>query len=230
MRLRIPARGTTLRRSRISTAIFLFWNFFKSKTLYLLSGQMKSGGGWMESIAVETSAKGDVGLLFKLKQVNVDFLLQEIKDYKLNMYRVGKSILLDASDAEDAVSESVLTAYTSLFTLRDMDSFKPWIMKILVRECYKILKKKSRIEYRETMPEIAVSDNDNSQVLWEYVNRLPYEYRSAITLFYYEDMSIKAIAQTLSLPQGTVKSRLSRAKAILKQMIEKDGGLDYDGF
>ena len=184
----------------------------------------------MGALAAEAYAKGDVGLVKKHEQSKDDFLIQEIKDNKLNMFRVAKSILHNDSDAEDAVSESILTAYTALFTLKNRDSFKPWVMKILVRECYKIIKTRSSVDYLDELPGIPVHDADNTQVLWGYVNSLPHEYRSAVVLFYYEDMSIKAIAQTLSISQGTVKSRLSRGKARLKQLIEKNGGLGYDGF
>ena len=176
----------------------------------------------MNAAVAEATAKGDIYIVNKREQSKNGFLLQEIKDYKMNMFRVARSILHNDSDAEDAISESVLTAYTSLFTLKNRDSFKPWVMKILVRECYRILRKRAAVDYYDELPEIPVSDADNTEVLWGYVNQLPSEYRSAVVLFYYEDMSIKTIAKTLSLSQGTVKSRLSRGKAKLKQLIEKD--------
>ena len=184
----------------------------------------------MDVLAAEAYAKRDVVSVKKHEQNKDDFLIQEIKNYKMNMFRVAKSILRNDSDAEDAVGESVLTAYTSLFSLKNRDSFRPWVMKILVRECYKIIRKRSTVDYLDTLPDIPVNDVDNTQVLWGYVNSLPHEYRSVIVLFYYEDMSIKTIAQTLSLSQGAVKSRLSRGKARLRQLIEKDGGLGNDGF
>jgi len=53
------------------------------------------------------------------EQSGDDFLLQEIKSYKFNMIRVARSVLCNDADADDAVSESVLTAYTSLFTLEN---------------------------------------------------------------------------------------------------------------
>lgn len=184
----------------------------------------------MGSAVADTYAKGDIVVLVKNEQLrgknklSTDFLLSEIMGYKLNMFRVAQSILSNVSDAEDAVSEGILTAYSSFITLRNRDSFKPWIMKIVVRECYKILKKRSRVNCMHNLPEIPVNDPDNTQVLWGYVNQLTQEFRSVVVLFYYEDMSIKDIAKTLSLPQGTVKSRLSRGKTKLKSLIEKDGG------
>ncbi len=160
-----------------------------------------------------------------------DFVLSQIKAYKLNMFRVANSILSNSSDAEDAVSECILKAYKSILSLKNVDSFKPWVMKILVRECYKILKQRAKVDYYTVPPEIAVKDFDNtSQILWSFVNLLPNEFRCVVVLFYYEDMSIKTIAETLSLPQGTVKSRLSRGKEKLKQIIEGNGGLDFDKF
>ncbi len=158
------------------------------------------------------------------------FFFSETKSYKTNMFRVANSILNNSADAEDAVSESIMKSYASLHTLKKQESFKPWIMKILVRECYRILNKRRRLDYYEVMPDLPVIEEDHTQILWTYVNQLPCEFRSVVMLFYYEDMSIKQIAHTLSLSQGTVKSRLSRARAKLKVWIEENGGLDDDRF
>ncbi len=207
--------------------------------LYLVSGQNNDTEVInLDSIVVETTTEEFEKALHCSKpnqaiayiQAQRSFFFSETKLYKTNMFRVAKSILNNNADAEDAVSESIIKSYTNLHTLKKQESFKPWIMKILVRECYKILKKRRSIDYYDVMPDIPVIDTDNTQILWTYVNQLPYEFRSVVVLFYYEDMSIKYIAKTLSLSQGTVKSRLSRARAKLKLLLEDNGGFEYDRF
>jgi RNA polymerase sigma-70 factor (ECF subfamily) len=70
-----------------------------------------------------------------------------IKSYQNNMFRLSKSILRNDQDAMDAVGETILKAYSKLDSLRSFDSFKPWIMKIVVNESYIIAKKRAKIDY-----------------------------------------------------------------------------------
>lgn len=70
----------------------------------------------------------------------------------------------------------------------------------------------------------AVEDTPRYDGLWEAVSALPTERRVVVTLFYYENMSVEQIAKCLRVPQGTVKSRLSRARKQLKEMLcDKEG-------
>lgn len=210
-------------------------NFFAIQMLYIMSGKKVLH---MEVRCLNTIEGENIVYMSNLSEkfnecksdayVQNEVLLLEIKSYKANMFRIANSILRNNADAEDAVSDSILIAYTNLHTLRTAESFKPWIMKILVRTCYKIQKKRRKIDYYDVMPDIPVTDNYNTKELWWLVNQLDYKFRNIVILFYYEDMSIKMIAETLSLSQGTVKSRLSRSKAKLKQLLEKNGGFDNE--
>lgn len=147
-----------------------------------------------------------------------------VKKYKLNMFRLAKSIVHNDSDAEDAVGEAILKAYQNLGSLRSIDSMKPWIMKILVNESYTIVRRTSRVDLFEDMEKHAGSTRDDGNELWPAVTTLQEEYRSVVILFYYEDMSIRDICEVLGLPTGTVKSRLSRARKKLKTILVNEGG------
>ncbi len=159
-----------------------------------------------------------------------------IKNYQNNMFRLSKSILRNDHDAMDAVGEAILKAYSNLDSLRSFDSFKPWIMKIVVNEAYSIAKKSTKFDYlldieHSEATNTTITDNssymvnpfDNSNTgLWEIVNDLSDEFRAVVVLFYYEDMSIKDISKALKISSGTVKSRLSRARHKLKATLEAD--------
>jgi len=67
------------------------------------------------------------------------------------------------------------------------------------------------------MPDIPFKDQSNE--LWSVVSKLEDDFRIVVILYYYEDCSLKEISRILSIPTGTVKSRLSRAKCKLKEMI-----------
>jgi RNA polymerase sigma-70 factor (ECF subfamily) len=60
------------------------------------------------------------------------------------------------------------------------------------------------------------------------LDRLPYNYRAPLVLRYYNELSYKEIAEVLSLPEGTVKTRIHRGKMALKEALEKDGVTQYE--
>lgn len=170
---------------------------------------------------------------FNLKKTaakqNDHFFLTGIREYKHNLFRMAKNILHNEADAEDAVGETICKAYSKLDSLRSMDSFKPWIMKILINECYAAARRQSRIDYwpevENSAATIQAPPLHASQELWSVVYQLDQEFRTVVVLFYYEDLMIKDIAKILELSEGTVKSRLSRAKQKLKVLLEGEGGI-----
>lgn len=144
---------------------------------------------------------------------------ERIREYMPNMYRLALGILHNREDAEDAVSESVLKAYEKLDMLRRKDSFKAWLMQITANEAKRMYTKKKREITFENMEEYMPVFEDEHHELWDSVMKMQLAYREVILLFYYEQLSIKEIAHILKIPEGTVKSRLSRAKKILKENI-----------
>ena len=72
--------------------------------------------------------------------------------------------------------------------------------------------------------EPAAAEPPRESGLWDAVRALPPERRTAVVLFYYEDMSVEPIARCLGVPAGTVKSRLSRARKQLREMLQEQEG------
>ncbi len=146
-----------------------------------------------------------------------------IEEHKLSIYRFAKSILKNDVEVDDAISESILKAYKNRNKLKDKSSFKPWIMRIVANESYNLIRKNSRFEFidnLETLNLVHIDKNYNE--LKEMIDDLSEEYSSVLALFYYEDMSIKEIAKVLEISEGTVKSRLSRAKSKLKILLKEE--------
>lgn len=160
---------------------------------------------------------------------NDEYFVAGIREYKHNLFRMAKSILHNDTEAEDAVGETICKAYSKLDSLRSFVSFKPWIMKILINECYAAAKQRNRVDYWQQAENanLGVSKNspDDFQELWAIVYQLDQEFSTVVILFYYEDLSIKEIAKVLGLAEGTVKSRLFRAKQKLKVLLEDEGGM-----
>lgn len=157
------------------------------------------------------------------KTLSKNSFVELIQENRASLYRLSKSILKNEADVQDAISETIIKAYTNIYKLKLMDSFRPWIMKILVNECYNIIKKHKKVELVDDFTDYEGSYEDKTENnLMFYVNKLDEEFKSVIILFYYDDISIKNISIILNISEGTVKSRLSRAKAKLKVMMENN--------
>lgn len=138
------------------------------------------------------------------------------------MFRAARSILGCDADAEDAVSKAVLLAWRSVGRLRDPTKIKPWLIKITVNCAYEIRRKSGRVTFLEEIIEPSAPDEHRYDDLWEAVSALPDERRIAVTLYYYDGLTVEEIAKILRLPDGTVKSRLSRAREQLRQMLKEE--------
>lgn len=139
-----------------------------------------------------------------------------IREYKLPMYRLSYGIL---QNEMDAVGEAVIKAYEHLDSLREIDKFRQWIMMITANEAKHIFRKRKRVELTEDVSRYGMSQNDKYDELWDIILTLDEKYRSVIILFYYDQMKIKEISEILHITEGTVKSRMSRAKDILKKQL-----------
>lgn len=141
------------------------------------------------------------------------------------MYRAARSVLDCDADAEDAVAQAVLQAWQSLDKLRDKSAVRPWLVKIAVNCAYAQRRKQGRVVYLDDLlREPAAPEPRRYDGLWEAVSALPPDRRAAVVLFYYEDMPVDQIAKCLGTPRGTVKSRLARARAQLKEMLQEQEG------
>lgn len=141
---------------------------------------------------------------------------------KESLYRVAKSILKNDADCEDAVSEMIVLSFAKRETLRDDRYAKTWITRILIHECYHILKKRKReTAFEEAVgKEQAVSDGYSD--LYRCMMQLNFDYRVTMVLFYIEGYSIKEIARMTDVAEGTVKGRLSRGREKLRKIYEKE--------
>ena len=142
-----------------------------------------------------------------------------------SMYRAARAVLDRDADAEDAVAQAVLQAWQSLDKLRDKGAVRPWLIKIAVNCAYAQRRKQAKLIYLEdAQVEPAAVEPPRWDGLWDAVRTLPPERRTAVVLFYYEDMSVEQIARCLGVPAGTVKSRLSRARKQLREMLQDQEG------
>lgn len=144
---------------------------------------------------------------------------QRIREYTPNMYRLAYGILQNHEDAQDAVGETILRAFEKIHTLRRPECFRAWLMQITANEAKKIYANNKRRIPQENMEELMPAFRDDYHELWDVVMGLEIVYREAILLYFYESLSIREIAKALHVPEGTVKSRLSRGKRLLREKL-----------
>jgi RNA polymerase sigma factor (sigma-70 family) len=150
------------------------------------------------------------------------------------LYNFARWLAHDSDDAEDLVQETYLKALRSFASFQSGTNFRAWIFRIL-RNTF--LSSRSTLERRTTVaidseedgPELAVDtetpetilmNRSSSQLVQRAMDDLPVHYREALILCEVEEMSYQEIAEILSIPMGTVMSRLARArKAVRKSLL-----------
>lgn len=161
--------------------------------------------------------------IIKAKNGDNEAFLELINENKLNVYRVARGILSNEHDIEDAIQNTIIKAYEKINTLKKNEFFRTWLVRILINECNEIIRKNKRIvSINESNHEEKYNDYYENIDLTNAINSLSEELRVTTVLFYFEDMSIKDIALILNIPNGTVRSRLSRARKILREIIGDD--------
>lgn len=140
------------------------------------------------------------------------------------LYRIAKSMLRNESDCEDAVQNAIVKAYEKQHTLRQPEFFKTWIIRILMNECYGLLRtRKGTVSYEEYFsPEhtqAAAPEGADFSQLYQALDRLKPKIKGVTVLHYIEGYSVEDIGALLKIPQGTVKSRLSKGRTQLKTLL-----------
>lgn len=156
-------------------------------------------------------------LLYKAIQGDKESFIEAINKCTLQLYKMGKTILKNDEDIADVIQDTILTAYEKLNTLKEPKFFNTWVVRIFINKCNALLKKNKTIINIEDISHISSKDkNLRSLELKEAISDLKEDYRTVITLHYIMGFSIKEICSILDEKEGTIKSRLCRARNDLR--------------
>ena len=136
------------------------------------------------------------------------------------LYSTAKTILINDQDCADDIQETIVKAFSKIGTLRNDKYSKTWLIRILINECYTLLRKSSKLVSLEGMSEMTEIETDQRtdySDLYRAVNSL----KEAVILYYIEDFNIKEIAQILEITEGAVQKRLARARGKLKRNLQE---------
>jgi len=178
----------------------------------------------MERLLVEQAISGDRHAFDSLVRNRVDAV-----------YRTSLAILGDAADAADAVQETFVSAWCHRASLRDPDLFDAWLGRINLNACRGQLRRRVRTRVREIRlldPEDGREPASTDRALDERTAdadvfdrafaRLSADDRAVLVLHHLQERPVAEIATTLGAPEGTVKSRLHRARAALESALAKE--------
>jgi RNA polymerase sigma-70 factor, ECF subfamily len=166
------------------------------------------------------------------------------------LYRIARAVMRNDSEAEDVVQEAYVRAFTNLATFRGDSSLATWLSRIVLNEAFGRSRRRretvelTAIETRQQSqsqviasphmslqldPERAMAQREIQLMLERAIDKLPQAFRTVLVARVIEEMSVVETAILLGLRPETVKTRLHRARGLLKKALEKDAGSDLTG-
>jgi RNA polymerase sigma-70 factor (ECF subfamily) len=189
------------------------------------------------------SAQDEASLVRAAQRGNLDAFNELVLTYQNRVYNLAYRILGDPAAASDAAQEAFIRAYQSLGSFRG-GSFRSWLLRVVSNLCYDELRRRMRRpatsfeEFGEVDEEAnpalingAESPEDSAErlelmrYLQQAITSLPPDQRMVLVLSDVEGMDYAAVAAAVDIPVGTVKSRLSRARARLRDLLQERGEL-----
>ena len=163
----------------------------------------------------------DLETIKKAKQGFVNEIGALILENMQTLYRVAFSILRTEDEINDAISNTTVIVFEKIHTLKNEEYFKTWLTRILINECYKIYNQNKKIIYLKNYDQEKLTYNDTyvDDDIKNIIKKLDKDLKQIVILYYFEDFSVKEISKIVKIPEGTVKSRLSRARKELEKAM-----------
>lgn len=171
-----------------------------------------------------------------------------VTQYEKQVYNLCLRMVSDPEDARDLAQEAFLKAWRGLRFYKFESSFSTWLYRLTSNVCIDFLRQKKRrtalsltvtdeageeaeleVPDDAPMPEEQVLHREDRRAVAQAMAALEEEYRLVLTLRVVEDLPYEQIAEVLDLKVGTVKSRISRARAQLKKILQENGNISMPG-
>lgn len=139
------------------------------------------------------------------------------------VYRIAISYTKTPADADDIVQQTFMKLLTKKVLFTDEEHVKRWLIRVCINECNSLFssfwrKNVDSIDAMTIEPEFTMQE---SSELYEAIKELPAKCRVVIYLFYYEGYSSKEIADILHIKEATVRTRLARARKLLRTQLKE---------
>jgi RNA polymerase sigma factor (sigma-70 family) len=153
------------------------------------------------------------------------------------LFKIGRAYNFTHHDTEDLMQETYINAFYSLSKFENKSSFKTWLIRIMLNNCYQkgkkssyknestfdelILEKNKPMFQNHTNTEKTILNKELGHVLENALNKIPEDYRLVFTLRELSGLNVAETSEATNISETNVKARLSRAKAMLRSEIEK---------
>ncbi len=197
----------------------------------------------LRTVAVETASDAElVRLVLGKDEVATRALMQR---YNRRLYRVARGVVRDDSEAEDVLQEAYLRAFSALADFRGESSLSTWLTRIVLNQALQRLRRRTDVPVSDIDqdaerrgaevipfpasqstidPERAMAQQQLCQLVERAIDELPCEFRTVLMARVIEGMSVEETAAAFDLQPETVKTRLHRARRLLKQALAEHIG------
>jgi len=172
----------------------------------------------------------DEMIILEIQKGNIDLFSEIIDRYENKLFRYANNIIRDRDKAVDVVQETFIKAYINLNSFKTTKKFSSWIYRITHNESLNAIKK-----YHKEIPlpedvDFKSSDDteeefiqkETTEMVSKCLHSIPVLFSEPLSLFFIEEKSYEEISDILQIPMGTVATRISRAKIIMKKICQKN--------
>jgi RNA polymerase sigma factor (sigma-70 family) len=164
-----------------------------------------------------------------------------MRRYNRRLYRLARATLRDDAEAEDALQEAYMSAYRNMRQFRGDASLGTWLARLVHNECLGRIRRRARRDNIVPIgdgpagfdidsvpgndcepPDKALGRAELRALLERKLDALPETFRSVFVLRSVEDLSVEETAQSLGIPEATVRSRHFRARSLLRESLARD--------
>lgn len=198
-----------------------------------VSPKVKDAGWLSEADLVRRAARRDVGAIRQI-----------IKSHNQRLYRLARAVVSSDADAEDVLQEAYLRAFNSLESFRGESSLSTWLSRITLNEALARLRRQKRLKRAGSAatgaldaqiipfplnasvddPERTMAQRQLIQLVEQATDALPHAFRTVFVARVIEGLSVDETAALLGLQPATVKTRLHRARKLVKDRLEAQIG------
>lgn len=137
-------------------------------------------------------------------------------------YRLAATVIGDRNLAQDAAQESCVIVYRKIRSVRDAGAFDSWLYRVIMRESTRV-RRRSATSAKALIDEPTDMDSTSAVDVWRALGDLSPELRDVVVLFYFDDLKSVDIAAILGVAHTTVRTRLARARAQLRGLLDDNG-------
>ncbi len=188
-------------------------------------------------------------LLERAKKGDIDAFETLVEDYQKKVYNIALRMIGNSHDAEELAQEVFIRVFKSLRNFKEQAQFSTWIYRITTNLCLDELRKrknrkvvyldqeidtgenevKRQLEDEGPTPDVTAEKNEVRELVLDAIQKLPDNHRTMLILRDLNGMSYDDIAKILNSPEGTVKSRINRARQALKNLLKNNKEL-FDNY